>query len=50
MLLGSVAVTPQVPVFITYHTIVSDRQGHLMQYQDVYGYDRVINQCLTPYQ
>lgn len=50
MLIGRVAVTPQVPVFITYHTIVSDRQGRLQQYRDVYGYDRVINQCLTPYQ
>lgn len=42
MLLGSLKVEPEVPLFITYFTIYPDKDGRLKMYPDVYGYDRVI--------
>lgn len=48
-LIGTLKVEPKVPLFITYYTIYPDQKGHLREYGDVYGYDRVIYQYLRNY-
>lgn len=41
----NVKVTPHVPVFITYYTIYPDKNGNMVKFRDVYGYDkRIIKQ------
>lgn len=42
MLVGTVRVRPEVPVFLTYYTIYPGRGERLSEYDDVYGYDRAI--------
>ena len=49
MLLRSVGIKPQVPLFITYFTIYPDQSGRLRLYPDIYGYDRVISRQLRNY-
>ena len=49
LLIGSVDVTPEVPLLITYFTVFPDEKGVLRTYKDVYGYDRVIAQHLRNY-
>lgn len=48
-LVGSVSVKPQVPLFLTYFTIYPSPSGNLIEYPDVYGYDRVIAAKLRRY-
>jgi murein L,D-transpeptidase YcbB/YkuD len=48
-LIGSLSVKPQVPLFITYFTIYPNNWGRLVEYADVYGYDRVIFNILKNY-
>ena len=48
-MMSSMALTPEVPVYITYYTIFPDTDGTLRTYPDVYGYDRVINRYLKNY-
>ncbi|MCH3980380.1 MAG: hypothetical protein LKE41_00385 [Prevotella sp.] len=48
-LIGTLKVEPKVPLFITYYTIYPDQKGHLREFDDVYGYDRVIYQYLRNY-
>ena len=48
-LIGSLSVKPQVPLFITYFTLYPDNAGRLVEYADVYGYDRVIFNILKNY-
>lgn len=45
----SIAVTPEIPVFITYYTIFPDEHGQLQTYADVYGYDSVLSNQLRSY-
>lgn len=50
MLVWSVKVNPQVPVFITYFTLFPSPDGQrMMNYQDSYGYDSVIYNYLRNY-
>ncbi len=52
MMVGSVKVEPQVPIFITYFTLypIAHGKGYGMrEYADVYGYDRTIYDFLSTY-
>jgi murein L,D-transpeptidase YcbB/YkuD len=49
MLIGSVEVTPKIPVFITYFTLYPDKEDKIQEYADVYGYDSVIYRELNNY-
>ena len=49
-MLSSLALHPNVPVFITYYTIFPDDNAALHSYPDIYGYDSVISRYLTNYQ
>lgn len=42
MLLRSLKVEPQVPVFITYYTLLPDGKGGMESLPDIYGYDELI--------
>lgn len=48
-MLRSLKVEPKVPIYITYYTLYPDRNGNLMHYSDIYGYDAVIYRLLQPY-
>ncbi len=41
-LVNSIAVIPQIPIFITYFTLYPSTNGKLSEYADVYGYDHAI--------
>ncbi len=49
MVVGSVKVEPNVPIFITYYTLYPARQGRLEEYADIYGYDSVLYRGLLNY-
>ena len=49
MLIGSVNVTPKVPVHIVYYTLYPDHEGRLIRFSDVYGYDVLVNNYLRNY-
>ena len=49
MMLRSLKVEPQVPVFITYYTLYPDTNGTLVRYDDIYGFDHVIYQRIQKY-
>ena len=42
MMVRSLTVSPEVPLFITYYTMYPDRGGNVVNYADIYGYDTVI--------
>lgn len=46
-ILHSKQVEPQIPVLITYQTMIIEPRGQLRSYDDVYGYDAVISQILS---
>ncbi len=48
-LIGSLSVSPQIPVFIVYYTLYPDHNGHLHEYKDLYGYDDLIYEILKNY-
>lgn len=48
-LIRTLYVKPSVPLFITYYTIYYDNSGHLVDYQDVYGYDAILEERLKPF-
>lgn len=41
-LIGSINVEPRIPLFIVYYTMYPGKDGKMREYDDVYGYDRVI--------
>lgn len=45
----SVKVNPQVPLFIAYYTLYPMAGGRMVEYPDVYGYDKVIYGMLRKY-
>lgn len=45
----SVKVNPQVPLFIAYYTLYPMAGGRMVEYPDVYGYDKVIYGMLKKY-
>lgn len=49
MIMGSKAVDPTVPLFITYYTLYPAPDGTLHEYPDIYGYDAIINRYLNNY-
>lgn len=49
MLIGSVKVSPEVPVFIWYFTLYPDAEGNIRAYDDVYDYDDAIYASLKNY-
>ena len=49
MLIGSAKVTPAVPLFIVYYTLFPDRNGSIVRYEDVYGYDELVYSVLRNY-
>ena len=49
MLIGSVNVTPKVPVHIVYYTLYPDREGRIIRFGDVYGYDALVYNYLRNY-
>jgi len=48
-LIKTVKVVPEVPLYITYYTYFPDKSGKLVEYNDVYGLDKVISDNLKPY-
>lgn len=48
-LIRMVKVEPEIPLFIVYYTYYTDKGGRLSEYNDIYGYDEVIIDKLTPY-
>lgn len=46
---GSIPVTPEVPLFISYFTLFSPNNDSIQSYPDVYGYDNVMYQHLKKY-
>lgn len=48
-LIKTLDVSPEVPVYILYYTIYPDENNELKEYNDVYGYDRVIAGQLRNY-
>ncbi|EKY03525.1 hypothetical protein HMPREF9151_00340 [Hoylesella saccharolytica F0055] len=48
-LVKSLKVTPEVPVFITYYTMYPNQEGNIIEYKDVYGYDKVLYRALEKY-
>lgn len=46
MLIGSVKIEPEVPIFLTYFTLYPKGNGDFYEYADVYGYDRAIMEQL----
>lgn len=49
LIIGSVSVEPNVPIFITYFTIYPDEKGKLQVFNDVYGYDKIIYKYFENY-
>lgn len=49
MIVRSIKVEPQVPLFITYYTLFPMAGGRMVEYADIYGYDKVIYDSLKPY-
>lgn len=49
MLVGSIDVNPNIPLFITYFTVYPNVHGIMREYDDVYGYDAAIIENLLPY-
>ncbi len=48
-MIGSVAVKPEIPLFITYYTLYPDEHEVIKEYNDVYGFDRIIYLHLRNY-
>ena len=48
LVVGSVKLDPQVPLFIAYYTLFPMANG-MVNYPDVYGYDKVIFEHLRKY-
>ena len=49
MMVRSLAVKPEVPLFITYYTLYPGADGSLVAYDDIYGYDPVIYARIQKY-
>ena len=49
MLINSINVDPNVPIFITYQTLFLTPEGKIERYPDVYGYDAVLLKELRRY-
>lgn len=48
-LVSTLKVAPQIPLYITYYTIYYGSDGTLVDYNDVYGYDDVLINKLSPF-
>lgn len=48
LLVNSVKVSPEVPIFITYYTVFLGNGGELVSLDDVYGYDEALIRELSP--
>ena len=48
-LVHSAKVNPKIPIAITYYTVYPDKAGNLIVYDDVYGYDSIIEEHLSGY-
>ena len=46
--LKNLPVEPQIPVYLNYYTIYTDRNNHLREYNDVYGFDKLLYSQLAP--
>lgn len=49
MMVRSIDVKPQVPLFITYYTLYPDVNGNIVAYSDIYGFDDVIYSKIKKY-
>lgn len=49
LILRSLSIEPQVPIYLTYFTIYPDGKGKLQHFADVYGFDKVIFKSLRNY-
>ena len=49
LIVKSVKVSPQVPLFIAYYTLYPMAGGKMVEYPDVYGYDKVTYEMLKKY-
>lgn len=47
--IGSLSLTPTVPLFICYYTLYPDRKGRIRTFPDIYGYDAVLYEQLKTY-
>lgn len=48
-LVNSISVHPPVPLFITYYTIYLNENKQLVDFQDIYGFDKVLAEQLEPF-
>lgn len=48
-LIWTAGIEPALPLFITYYTCYADETGKPAEYDDIYGYDKVILENLRPY-
>lgn len=48
-LVNTLSVKPAVPLFITYYTVYYDTDGRLVDFADIYGYDEVLLEKLSPF-
>ncbi|MGN0281064.1 MAG: L,D-transpeptidase family protein [Prevotella sp.] len=48
-LINSLSVKPQVPIYIIYQTLFRTPNGKWEEYKDIYGYDAVMRQNLSPF-
>lgn len=48
-LVNTLSVKPSVPLFITYYTVFYNDFGSLSEFEDVYGYDEVLMDKLSPF-
>lgn len=48
-MVNNVKIDPQVPLFITYYTMYYDTDNRIVSYEDVYGFDKVTAERLSPY-
>lgn len=48
-LVSTLKVDPRIPLYITYYTIYYNANGELTEYDDIYGYDDVLIEKLSPF-
>lgn len=49
LLVNTVNISPQVPIFIAYYTVFYGSDGKLMTFDDIYGYDEALTKELLPF-
>lgn len=48
-MINTINIKPAIPLFITYYTIFYDNSGAFSEFEDVYGFDKVLSEKLKPF-